>query len=199
MWLFEKKNNDTKKEQESNKITVSEQNIEEICLKIAEIISGNDKNVMSELKESYANPQTYITKYHEHLSEDYMLDEDEMEDFVRDKWWMMTDILEIKEYVCKRDWKDELEDFLFFLSRTKRSVSENIKLDQLDLSFSENDSIPQWSELIDKELTNRNLAVGNIDMESDEYTVFLCAVKELETLKKYAHSINHKIDFAKME
>lgn len=199
MWLFGKKNNDVKKEQESKETADSEQNIEEMCLKIAEIISGNDKSVISELRESYANSQTYIAKYHEHLSEDYMFDEGEIEDFVCDKWWLMTDILEMKEYVCKRDWKDELGDFLFFLSGTKRAVSENIKLDQLDVSFSESGSIPQWSELIDKELTNRNLAVGNINTESDEYTVFLCAVEELEALKKYAHSIDRKIEFARME
>ena len=196
MWLFGKKSNDVKKEQESNETADSEQNIEEMCLKIAEIISGNDKSVISELREIYANPQTYIAKYHE---QDYMFVEGKMNDFVCDKWWLMADILEIKEYVCKRDWKDELEDFLFFLSGTKRAVSENIKLDQLDVPFSESGSIPQWSELIDKELTNRNLAVGNINTESDEYTVFLCAVEELEALKKYAHSIDRKIEFARME
>jgi len=197
MWPFGKNNNDVKKEQESNEKTISEQTIEEMCLKIAEIISENDKSVMIELKESYANPQTYIAKYHEHLAEDYMLGEDKMEDFVRDKWWLMTDILEIQEFVCKRDWKDELQNFLYFLSGTKRAVSENIRLDKLALPFSEDDDILRWSELIDKELINRNLAVGNIDTDSDEYTVFLCEVDELEVLGKCADTIGHKITFAK--
>ena len=197
MWLFGKKNNDIAKEQKSSVETVSEQSIEEMCLKIAEMISGNDKCVMTELKESYANPQAYIAKYHEHLSGDYMLEENEMEAYVSDKWWLMTDLLEIKEYVCKRDWKDELEDFLYFLSETKRAVSENIRLDELDLPFSEEGDIPEWSALIDKELTNKNLAVGNIETESDEYTVFLCAVDVLERLEKCAGAMNHKITCAK--
>ncbi|MDE7205864.1 MAG: hypothetical protein K2N90_01655 [Lachnospiraceae bacterium] len=197
MWNFGKKNNDVKGEQESSVGTVSEQSIEEMCLKIAEMISGNDRGIIAELKESYANPQAYIAKYHEHLSEDCMFDEIEMEAYVSDKWWLMTDLLEIKEYVCKRDWKDELEDFLYFLSETKRAVSENVRLDKLDLPFSEEGDIAEWSALIDKELTSKNLAVGNIDTESDEYTVFLCAVDELERLEKCAGAMNHKITFAK--
>lgn len=199
MWLFHKKNKNIINDQKSDERTASEQDIGEICLKIAEIISKNDTSVISELKEGFANPLAYVAKYHKHLSELFMLDEFEMEGYVRDKWWLMTDVLELYDYVCKRDWKDELEDFLFFLSDTKRAKLEQTRLYELGLPFSENDDIPKWSSLIDNELTNRNLTVGNIDTESDEYTLFLCTTDELELLQKYAQSINHKIAPAKME
>lgn len=195
--FFKKKNNDTKIEIKSDEKIISEQDIEENCLKIAEIISGGGENVMSELRESYANPQIYITKHHEHLLEAYALEEEEMEEFACDKWWLMTDILEMNRYVCKRDWKDELEDFLFFLFETKRALSENIKIDSTDLPFSESGSVPQWSELIDHALADKNLIVGNIDTESDEYTLFLCTVDELKALSEYARSIHQKIAPAK--
>lgn len=169
----------------------------EKCLEIAEIISNKDAGVMSEIRESFASPSTYIDKHREHLSEYFFLDENELNDFAADKWRVMVDILELHEYVCMRDWKDELEDFLYFLLQTKRAVAENIKIDESDPAFSEEGDIPEWSTLIDDKLAGKNLVVGNINTDSDAYTVFICTAEEMLSLKKCSSAINHRIDFAK--
>ena len=179
------------------KQVVSEQEVTEKCLKIAEIISNKDIDIMQDLRESFESPKMYIDKYHEHLSEDYMLNEKEMKDFAADKWMLMVDILELHGYICSRDWKDELQDFLYFLCQTKRAVSENITFDESDSAFSEEDDISIWSALIDDILAGKNLVVGNIDTDSDQYTLFICTVEELILLKEYSSVINHRIDFAK--
>lgn len=169
----------------------------EKCLEIAEIISNKDTDVMSELRESFASPSTYIDKHREHLSEYFMLDENKLNDFAADKWRAMVEILELHEYVFTRDWKDELGDFLYFLLQTKRAVAENIKIEESDPVFSEEGDIPEWCTLIDDKLAAKNLVVGNIDTDSDEYTVFICTAEEMLSLKKCSSAINHRIDFAK--
>lgn len=86
MWIFGKKR--------SNPAQMDEKYFE-----IAGMITNQDPEVMSEMKE-----------------------------YAIDKWWLMIDILEQHNYICTRDWKDELQDFLHFLFQTKRAVSENIEI-----------------------------------------------------------------------
>ena len=86
---------------------------------------------------------------------------------------------------------------MYFLCQTKRAVSENITFDESDSAFSEDDDISIWNALIDDKLAEKNLVVGNIDTDSDQYTLFICTVEELILLKEYSSVINHRIDFAK--
>lgn len=188
MWLSDKKGNKEKKESEEKSGSVQ---TDEVYLKIAEIITNNDMEVISEIKDGYANPQDYIQKHHERLSE-YILDE-EMKDCVLNKRWLMIDILEIHNYVCVRDWKDELEDFLYFLFQTKRAIAEGIEIDQSDSALSQDGDIPQWCKIVDEKLAEKNIVVGNIDTESDQYTLFLATKQELASLEECASTVNQII------
>lgn len=188
MWFFGKKCDKEKKEPENKFNPVQ---TDEMYLKIAEILTNNDAEVISEIKEGYAYPQNYIEKHHERLAE-YMMDE-EMKGCVLNKWWLMVDTLEIHNYVCVRDWKDELEDFLYFLSQTKRATAEGIEIDQLSSALSQDGDIAQWCKIIDGKLTEKNLVVGNIDTESDQYTLFLVTKQELASLEECASSVNQII------
>ena len=169
---------------------------DENYLEIARIITENDIEVQSEMRESFRDPQGYAARHIERLLEEYGMDEEEIRDAAADHWWLMTDILESYGYVCTRDWKDELEDFLHFLFRTKRAVSLGLSTTGLKTEFSEKDSIPEWSRQLDAEFSEKGIAVGNIDTDSDSYTVFFCTKKEMELLKKLASETGHAVTFA---
>lgn len=149
------------------------------------------------MREGLFEPLSYIKKHRDYLRENYMLGDAETKAYVEDKWQLMTDILETYGYVCTRDWKDELQDFLYFLFRTKAAKAEDICVNSTEWPLPEEGDIPLWCELIDDKLAAKNLAVGCIDTDSDEYTLFICSNEALIALKKVALSINRKIDYAK--
>ena len=169
---------------------------EENYLEIARIITENDAEVLAEMRESFMDSRGYAVRHSARLLEEYGMDEDELRNAAADHWWLMTDILELHGYVCTRDWKDELQDFLYFLFQTKRAVSEGLSMTGLETEFSENDSIPVWSRLLGERLSGRRLVVGNIDTDSDSYTVFFCTEEEMELLKKTASETGHTITCA---
>lgn len=169
---------------------------DENYLEIARIITDNDLEVKSEMQESFHDPQGYAARHIERLSEEYGMDEEELRDAAADHWWLMTDILETHGYVCTRDWKDELQDFLHFLFQTKRAGSQGLSVNGLKTEFSESGSIPEWCRLLDEELSEKEIAVGNIDTDSDSYTVFFCTKAEMEILKKLASETGHTVTFA---
>lgn len=190
MWPFGRKKSDLQKEPEKKFDIVQ---MDEAYFKIAEIITKNDTEVMREIKESFANPQDYQEKHDERLSNCYMLNEKERKAFVLNRWMLMIDILERYNYVCSRDWKDELDDFLYFLFHTKRAVSEQLEGDRFKLVLSQEGDIPQWSTIINGKLAEKNLVVGYIGTDSDSYIVFLCSKQELACLEECASAVNQVI------
>lgn len=173
--------------------------MDEKYFEIVRIITNDNAEVMEEIKEGFIYPQKYIEKHYEHLSQDYMLNDKEIKNYTMDKWRLMVDLLEQHNFVCIRDWKDELQDFLYFLFQTKRAVSENLEKDKLNLNsiLSEEGNLSQWSGIIDEKLTDKNLVIGHIDTDSDQYTLFLCTRQELASLKECASSVGHIISYAK--
>lgn len=167
--------------------------VEKTCVEIAQIISQNEKEVVAAFQEGLAAPQQYLAQQEQRLKSQYPLSKEEMKRCVADPWWLMRDVLEQYQVVCTRDWKDELEDFLFFLFGTKRAKAEGLTLDPRYFGLSRAGDIPEWSRLLNGKLADKGLVVGYLGTEADEYTLFLTTQEELDTLERLAYSIHQII------
>lgn len=175
------KKEDTKKNQKDNPVT-DESYLQNAIINISKIISHNNNEVINEIVSIMNNRENYIK------NSERGIDENCSTDILF--WLIMVDTLEKYNYVCERDWKDEFEDFIYFLS--------NLKTFDIDISndiFNEDESIVEWCKAIDSKYEPK--CIGCIDIDSDSYVLFVSNNDEINELKRLSREISKKIDYAK--
>ena len=161
----------------------------QLFLEIAELISGGDKAVLEEVTACVTDTAGYFAAHQDRYMERGM---DGGEDPGIIRWIGLVDILEARGHVCERDWKDEKEDFLYFLG--KLSGMERLGLTvQEDWLFEDGD-IPVWREIIDSQWKPRQCQVGMIGIDSDSYVLFACTLEDLARREKLAQVTDYSSD-----
>lgn len=161
-------------------------------LEIASIISNKDKDVIDKLSDCVSKPQIYFEE-NIHLYQNRGFTE--MSEISTIKWIALVEILQAHDYVCERDFKDELEDFVYFINQLNQVKKGNLFLKEE--YFQEDDDISGWCEIIDDNWYDKNMCIACIDIDSDSYVLFVCSIEKLDRLKNIANKINQRIDFAK--
>ena len=110
------------------------------------------------------------------------------------QWLGMVDILIKNNYVCERDYKDELEDFLYFVQELKGIKSNDLTLEE-DW-FEENADITDWCSIIDSKWASEGMCIAAIDIDSDSYVIFPCKINVLQNLQEYAEETEFGIERA---
>lgn len=172
--------------------------VEKNFIKIAEIVSNNDKVVMDEVKECLSDPEKYLKDNAERYGERgiYIVElEDIIDDISELEWIGLVDILDINDYVCERDYKDELEDFVYFMSNLKGVKENNLIVDEE--WFDEEDGITEWCEILDEKWEEQDYCVAAFDIDSDSYVLFPCSIEDFKLLQKYADEAEYRIDLGK--
>lgn len=172
----------------------SEISTEETVLTIARIVSDNDANIMDNIKACMEDTEAYFENHGDSF-EERGFDEFEDEEIEEIRWIALVDALESNQYVCERDWKDELEDFLYFVGELKGVKSKELTLNSE--WFDEDDDISVWCTILDKRWEAKGVCMAAIDINSDSYVLFPCEIDELDRLGKLAESIDSRIDYAK--
>ena len=153
---------------------------------IAQIISGGDEAVLQEVAACAQDPKGWFESHQERYGE-RSVDSSDDPDLVQ--WLGLVDILEAHSWVCERDWKDELEDFLYFLQQLKGCQALQLTLDP-DW-FDEDDDISTWCGILSENW--EGVCVAAIDIDSDSYVLFPVAFPQLAQLQKLAEEIGHRI------
>lgn len=173
---------------------------DEILLKIAGILSVNDREILKKL-------ELILEDFNSYLRNDinFRYFDDEI-NALSDKRKIKLKKIELKivamilllsenGYICYLDWKCELEDFRMISDVMKKvGIDENI-CNIEDLTLDEDDDIEVWSEEFNKVFGKEDIFIGNIDTSSDSYSIFPINRKNLEKLKELGTRINMKIDF----
>lgn len=173
---------------------------DEILLKIAGILSVNDREILKKL-------ELILEDFNSYLRNDinFRYFDDEI-NALSDKRKIKLKKIELKivamilllsenGYICYLDWKCELEDFRMISDVMKKvGIDENI-CNIEDLTLDEDDDIEVWSEEFNKVFGKEDIFIGNIDTSSDSYSIFPINRKNLEKLKELGTKINMKIDF----
>lgn len=109
--------------------------------------------------------------------------------------WLLSE----SGYICYLDWKCELEDFqMIFNVMKKVGIDENI-CNIEDLILDEDDDIEVWSEEFNKVFSKKDIFIGNIDTNSDSYSIFPVNKENFKKLRELGNRINMKIDFLNYE
>lgn len=95
---------------------------------IAAIISENDSIVIKKISNCLANIEAY---YNEHADTFLQRGIEKFDKIsLREiQWISMVDILIENLYVCERDWKDELDDFIYFVRELKEMKTKALPLE----------------------------------------------------------------------
>ena len=169
--------------------------VDEVLLKIAEIISFNDRKIVKELELILEDFHNYLRK---NSNFNYSFDEINYlstKEKIELKVVAMVLLLNKSGYICYLDWKCELEDFKIFFDVIKKlGIDENIyNFNRLKLN--EDDDIEVWSREFNKIFNKKGIFIGNIDTNSDSYSIFPTTKKSLEELRELGDKIGVKIDF----
>lgn len=191
--LFKK--NDKKLSDESKDNHEKENISKEMAIQtIASIISGNDSAVIKRTTDCLADGEGYFNEHADAFLERGIEKFDEIS--LREMQWIsMVDILSENQYVCERDWKDELDDFLYFVREQKEMKAAALPLEAE--WFDKNADISEWCTIIDGKWKSSGMCLAGIDLESDSYVLFPCRDDKLHELKKLAKILSRRIDYAK--
>jgi hypothetical protein len=166
--------------------------VDEVLLKIVEIISFNNRKIVKELELILEDFYNYLRK---NINFGYSSDEiNYLSDKKKIELKVIAMVLLLNEngYLCYLDWKCELEDFKMIYD-----VMKNIGIDDnfSELKLNEEDDIETWSREFNKIFSKKGIFIGNINTNSDSYSIFPTTKKNLEELRELGDKIGIGINF----
>lgn len=164
-----------------------------ILLKIAGILSFNDREVIKKLEIIFEDFRNYLR---EDSNFRYIDDEIKaLSDKEKIELKVMALVLLLSErgYICYLDWKCELDDFAMLSDAMKKvGIDENIYNIE-DLNLDEDDDIEIWCKKFNREFAKKDVLVGNIDTNSDSYFIFPITKQKLNQVRELGKKIGLKI------
>ena len=169
--------------------------VDEILLKIAGILSANDREIIKKLELILEDFRNFLRN---NINFKYI--DDEIKAFsnkekIELKVMAMVLLLSENGYICYLDWKCELEDFQMISDVIKKvSIDKNI-CNIKDLNLDEDDDIEIWSKEFNKVFSKKDIFIGNINTNSDSYSIFPVNKENLKKLRELGNKIGIAIDF----
>lgn len=164
--------------------------VDKTLLKIAELISFNDRGVVKKLELILEDFNSYLRKnnHFEYSSINSLSDRERIEL----KVVAMALLLSENGYICYLDWKCELDDFKMIFD-----VMKKLKLDNNfdEIEFDEDEDIEVWSREFNKVFSQEGIFLANIDTNSDSYSMFPTTRERLEKLRELGKKIQIGIDY----
>lgn len=158
-------------------------------VEIARIITNGDDAVLRDAAACAEDPRGWFEAHQERYEERCIDSPDDL-DLVL--WLGLADLLEEHGWVCERDWKDELEDFLYFLGHLKGAQSLGLPMEPA--WFREDGDIPLWCGILADKWSAQGIQVAAIDIDSDSYVLFPATAGQLSQLRQLADAVGHRID-----
>ena len=158
-------------------------------VEIAALISGEESAVLQSVTSCAENPQGWFDSHREQYSQRCVMSSEDT-DLVQ--WLGLVDILAEHGWVCERDWKDELEDFSYFVQNLHGFQKLGLELDPDWLD--EDEDISAWCGVLTEKW--EGVCAAAIDIDSDSYVLFPTAAAQLADLQRLAGEIGHRIDAA---
>ena len=158
-------------------------------VEIAKLISSGDEAVMTDIAACTGEPSAWFEAHQDRYEARGV---NSAEDANLVQWLGLVDILEEHGWVCERDWKDELEDFSYFVQNLHGFQQLGLELDPDWLD--EDEDISAWCGVLTEKW--EGVCVAAIDIDSDSYVLFPTSTAQLADLQRLAGEIGHRIDAA---
>lgn len=159
-------------------------------IEIAGLLSYQDEKVINEVKECLSDAEAYFAAYPDVF--------DGWTDFPGEWEACRTALLHFLEqgnYVCIRDWKDEKEDFIYFVQQLEGFKRSDLSLEEDWLK--EDGAIGIWSGILDGRWKDKDRCLAAVDNDSDEYVLFICDGNTLKRLQELSEATGYHIGPAK--
>ncbi|MBF0714621.1 hypothetical protein HZY83_08045 [Gemella sp. GH3] len=75
-------------------------------------------------------------------------------------------------------------------------MADKYSFDVKDEWFSENDDISSWCKTLNIKLSEHNLCLGAMDIESDSYVLFICENNKFNLMVNLSRDLERRIDSA---
>lgn len=147
-------------------------------LEIAGIISEQNELIITEMKKCVSDPKGYFESNKDIFDEWFMNDSSDDQEICK---VALVYLLEQGNFVCNRDWKDEKEDFVYFVSNLKNFKRLGISIEEELLN--EDDDISVWASILNDKWNDKGCCLANIGIGSDSYVLFICETEKLEYLQ----------------
>ena len=189
---------------------------EEVLMKIAQLISNNDSDVIIEVEECIDDIQKYVATHLEEYEDRSMTLEDDSEEDLQ--WLGMVNCLIRNNYVYETDDNVQITEFgwelknlcgfkEYGLSLDSKFLDVDYGVDRYDINeddedvfdydeeedFIEDDNIIGWCKYLDNKWADENVCIGMININSDSYIIFPIDCDVLEELEDLADSIDRHI------
>ncbi|CYU20376.1 DUF6630 family protein [Streptococcus suis] len=179
---------------------LTEEQLQDI-FELSDLMSNGDRELFLQLREVvFASDPHEILNFMERI-----LDSESFDDFLdrvgesekENLWLILIKLLEHLNYICVRDYKDNLEDFIYFFDclQQVRNAGISLKLDSGGLSPIA--SISEWARVIDNKYLDENFCLGAVDMDTDSYYLFFSKQATFIRLQELAGNLGYRIDYAK--
>ena len=159
-------------------------------IEIARLISQDNEAVLRSVTACTENPAAWHKAHQEQYFERGITS---AKNLGLVQWIGLVDILEEHGWVCERDWKDELEDFLYFVEHLHGFQAQELSIDP-DW-FNADADIPVWCGILAEKWVSKGVRMAAIDIDSDSYVLFPCPVSQYPALRKLAKEIGQCIEF----
>lgn len=167
----------------------SVKSIEPTVVELARVISSGDEAVLRDITACTEAPADWFTAHQDRYRERCILSSDDLELI---QWLGLVDILEEHGWVCERDWKDELEDFSYFLQNLHGFQKLGLELDPDWLD--EDEDISAWCGVLTEKWAAQGVRIAAIGIDSDSYVVFPATAPQFDELQRLAGEIGQCID-----
>lgn len=157
---------------------------EKPLLEIARIISGGDEATLLEADVCVTAPTAWFSIHEQEYRDRGISHIQRADDLYLIQWLGLVDLLEKYNHVCERDWKDEKEDFVYFLSHV--SGIKRLGLNIQNTWFDETDEIQTWCSILNKKWQPQQCCMAVMDINSDSYVLFPCRLSDLTRLQNLA-------------
>lgn len=161
---------------------------------IATLISTGDEAVSADISACTSDPVAWFQAHEDRYMERGVTSADDLELV---QWLGLVDILEEHGWVCERDWKDELEDFSYFVQNLHGFQQLGLELDPDWLD--EDEDIPAWCGILTEKWSAQGVRMAAIDIDSDSYVLFPVSSARFAGLQKLAEGIGQHIDYVERE
>ncbi|HEM5295676.1 TPA: hypothetical protein U1381_000599 [Streptococcus suis] len=179
---------------------LTEEQLQDI-FELADLMSNGDRELFLQLRDVvFASDPNQILDSIERILEPDSFDDflDRVGESEKDNLWLiLIKLLEHYNYICVRDYKDNLEDFIYFFDRLHqvRNAGISLKLDSDGLNPAA--SISEWTRVVDSKYLDENFCLGAVDMDTDSYYLFFSKQATFVRLQELAGNLGYRIDYAK--
>lgn len=178
---------------------ITEENLQDL-FELAEMLSDGDIEVYLTMKDSvFATEPEDILASLEAILSPQLFDRflDQVGDSEKDNLWLiLLYLLEQRGYLCVLNWRTGLEQFsrTFDQLRSRHKLGISLVAGDIDLQMA--GPIPVWCQLINDSIDTKNYLMAGIDMESDDYYLFLCPQANFSRVQELTGRLGYRVDLA---